>query len=366
MVIPFLDLKKIHEPIRHLLDEAYARVIDSGWFIMGPELEAFELEFASYCNVKHCIGVANGLDALHLLLRAYGIGEGDEVIVPSNTFIATWLAVTQCGAKPIPVEPNILTHNIDPSKIESEITKKTKAIIPVHLYGQPADMDPINEIALRHGLVVIEDAAQAQGARYKGRKVGSLGHAAATSFYPGKNLGALGDGGAIMTSDSDIAEKVKFLRNYGSKEKYNHDVLGYNSRLDEMQAAFLRVKLRFLDKWNHERRMVAFEYIEGLEAADLELPYLPDFVEPVWHLFVVKSNRRNEIKDSLCMQGVSTVIHYPIPPHKQKPYAESIKAKLPIAENLSDTVLSLPMHNQLNKEEIKYIIKSLKTLNNHD
>ena len=260
MQVPFLDLGRLHQSIRAPLDAAYHRVMDSGWFIMGPELEAFEAEFAQYCEVKHCIGVGNGLEALHLLLRAYGIGPGDEVIVPSNTFIATWLAVTQCGATPVPVEPDVNTHNIDPALIAAAITPRTRAIMPVHLYGQPADMDPINEIAAKHGLIVIEDAAQAQGARYKGRRTGSLGHAAGTSFYPGKNLGALGDGGAVLTSDDAIADKVRQLRNYGSKIKYQHDLAGYNSRLDEMQAAFLRVKLTVLDDWNALRSEIADQY----------------------------------------------------------------------------------------------------------
>ena len=231
-IVPFLDLGRLHQGIRDPLNEAFSRVVDSGWFIMGPELEAFEAEFAQYCEVKHCVGVGNGLEALHLLLRAYGIGSGDEVIVPPNTFIATWLAVSECGATPVPLEPRIDSHNIDPVAIAEAITHKTRAIIPVHLYGQPADMDSINEIARKHNLIVIEDAAQAHGARYKGRRVGSLGHAAATSFYPGKNLGALGDGGAVLTSDDAIADKVKRLRNYGSQIKYQHDVAGYNSRLE--------------------------------------------------------------------------------------------------------------------------------------
>lgn len=250
MIIPFLDLARLHENIKEPLQQAFRRVLDSGWFIMGPELSAFEDEFARYSEVKHCIGVGNGLEAIHLLLRAYEIGAGDEVIVPSNTFIATWLAVSQCGAKPVPVEPNIKTYNINPELIEAAITERTKAIIAVHLYGQIADIDAINDIAKRHGLIVIEDAAQAQGALYKGRRACSLGHAAATSFYPGKNLGALGDGGAVLTNDDAIADSIKRLRNYGSQKKYQHDVAGYNSRLDEMQAALLRVKLSWLDEWN--------------------------------------------------------------------------------------------------------------------
>lgn len=359
--IPFLDLGRLHQSIREPLDSAYRRVMDSGWFIMGPELEAFEAEFAQYCEVKHCIGVGNGLDALHLLLRAYGIGPGDEIIVPSNTFIATWLAVTQCGATPVPVEPSIDTHNIDPTLIASAITSRTRAIMPVHLYGQPADMDPINELAAEHGLIVIEDAAQAQGARYKGRRAGSLGHAAATSFYPGKNLGALGDGGAVLTDDDAIAEKVKQLRNYGSKVKYQHDLAGYNSRLDEMQAAFLRAKLAVLDDWNARRREIATQYSTLLAGADLDLPLVPEYAEPVWHLYVIRSKQRDALKAHLEQQGISTVIHYPIPPHRQACYQDSHGCDLPIAEMLAEEVLSLPMSPAMSDQEVELISHAVVT-----
>lgn len=355
MNIPFLDLEKIHHSIRGSIDAAFRRVIDSGWFIMGPELEAFEAEFAEYCDVKHCIGVGNGLEAIHLLLKAYGIGPGDEVIVPSNTFIATWLAVTQCGATPVPVEPNVNTHNIDPLLIANAISTRSRAIIPVHLYGQPADMDPINALALKHGLVVIEDAAQAQGARYKGRRVGSLGHAAATSFYPGKNLGALGDGGAVLTNDAGIADKVKQLRNYGSSIKYQHDLAGYNSRLDEMQAAFLRVKLVVLDEWNDRRKEVADQYSKVLAGAEISLPFVSDFSDPVWHLYVIRSNHRDELRAYLEKQGISTVVHYPIPPHRQKCYSSFRKINLNIADELAATVLSLPISPVINSSEIEYV-----------
>ena len=353
--VQFLDLAKLHQSIREPLDAAYHRVVDSGWFSMGPELEAFETEFSQYCEVKYCIGVGNGLEALHLLLRAYGIGPGDEVIVPSNTFIATWLAVTECGATPVPVEPNMDTHNIDPTLIGNAITSRTRAIMPVHLYGQPADMDPINELADKHGLIVIEDAAQAQGARYKNRRVGSLGHAAATSFYPGKNLGALGDGGAVLTSDDEIAEKVSQLRNYGSKVKYQHDLVGYNSRLDEMQAAFLRVKLAELDTWNVLRRDVAGQYSKLLANADIGLPLVPDFAEPVWHLYVIRNKQRDVIKNHLEQQGISTVIHYPTPPHLQACYQDFRGHHLPIAEVLANEVLSLPMSPTLEAVELEYV-----------
>lgn len=358
--VPFLDLGRLHQPIREQLDAAYRRVVDSGWFIMGPELEAFESEFAHYCEVKHCVGVGNGLEALHLLLRAYGIGPGDEVIVPSNTFIATWLAVTECGASPVPVEPSIDTHNIDPTLIANAITSRTRAIIPVHLYGQPADMDPINALAAKHGLLVIEDAAQAQGARYKGRRACSLGHAAATSFYPGKNLGALGDGGAILTNDDAIAEKVKQLRNYGSKIKYQHDLAGYNSRLDEMQAAFLRAKLAVLDEWNGRRREVADRYSKLLaDIPDILLPYMPAYAEPVWHLYVIRSKRRDALKEHLERCGVTTVTHYPTPPHRQACYSAFRERSLPISEILAEEVLSLPISSSMELGELQLIAESV-------
>lgn len=360
MVVPFLDLKQLHEEIREPLEQAFKRVLDSGWFITGSEVEAFESEFASYCDVKHCVGLGNGLDAIHLLLRAYGIGVGDEVLVPSNTFIATWLAVTQCGATPVPVEPDINTHNINPDALLAAITPRTKAIIPVHLYGQPADMDAINALAQQHGLVVIEDAAQAQGARYKGRRVGSLGYAAATSFYPGKNLGALGDAGAILTSDSAIADKVRLLRNYGSQVKYKHDVAGYNTRLDEMQAAFLRVKLPVLDEWNARRRAIAERYSTLLADADIGLPFVPEYAEPVWHLYVIRSKHRDALKAHLEQQGISTVIHYPIPPHRQACYQEFQGHQLPIAETLADEVLSLPISPVMRIDEVEFVANSIK------
>lgn len=357
--VPFLDLGRLHQSIRSPLEEAYRRVVDSGWFIMGPELDAFEAEFANYSEVKHCIGVGNGLEGLHLLLRAYDIGRGDEVIVPSNTFIATWLAVTECGATPVPVEPRIDTHNIDPAMIANAITSRTRAIMPVHLYGQTADMDPINAIAAKHSLVVIEDAAQAQGARYKGRRAGSLGHAAATSFYPGKNLGALGDGGAVLTNDDAIAEKVKQLRNYGSKVKYQHDLAGYNSRLDEMQAAFLRVKLAVLDEWNARRREVADRYSKLLSDADTVAPTVPQYAEPVWHLYVIRGKRRDALKLHLEQKGISTVIHYPIPPHKQACYQGFRGHNLPIAELLAAEVLSLPMSPKLQIAEVEHVVSEI-------
>lgn len=362
--VPFLDLRKLHEPIREQLDEAYHQVMDSGYFVMGSELEAFEAEFAQYSEVKYCVGVGNGLEAIHLLLKAYDIGPGDEVIVPSNTFIATWLAVSECGATPIPVEPDATTHNIDPTLIERAINSRTRAIIPVHLYGQPADMDPINDLAARHGLIVIEDAAQAQGARYKGRRVGSLGDAAATSFYPGKNLGALGDGGAVLTSDYAIAEKVNHLRNYGSRVKYQHDIAGYNSRLDEMQAAFLRVKLAVLDQWNSRRRDVADLYSNLLAGSVVGLPLVPEYAEPVWHLYVIRSKQRDALKAHLEKQGVSTVIHYPIPPHQQACYRGYDEYTLPLSELLASEVLSLPMSSAISDDQINHVASAVNYFNN--
>lgn len=330
---------------------------------MGPELESFENEFANYCETKYCIGVGNGLDALRLLLIAYGIGPGDEVIVPSNTFIATWLAVTECGATPIAVEPDSRTFNIDPTLIKSAITSNTKAIIPVHLYGQPADMDAINAIAMEHTLIVIEDAAQSQGALYKGRKTGGLGNAAATSFYPGKNLGALGDGGAILTNDSFIAEKIRKLRNYGSSKKYHHDLIGFNTRLDELQAAFLREKLKVLDAWNIGRKKVAQQYLEYLSPEKVTLPSIPKHSDPVWHLFVVLSKHRDELQQHLLSMGINTGIHYPVPPHLQPCYQNIFNGDLKIAESLSKQVLSLPISPLLQVETVKIIANEINNFN---
>lgn len=359
--VPFLDLQRLHSEIREPLQAAFQRVLDSGWFIMGPEVEAFEVEFAQYCGVNHCVSVGNGLDALHLLLRAYGIGEGDEVLVPSNTFIATWLAVSQCGAEPVPVEPSTDTHNIDPDALSAALTPRTRAIIPVHLYGQPADMDPINTFARQHGLTVIEDAAQAQGASYKGKRAGSLGNAAATSFYPGKNLGALGDGGAVLTNDVTIADKVRLLRNYGSHIKYQHEETGYNSRLDEMQAAFLRVKLNLLDDWNARRRAVADEYTAMLWDSGLGLPWVPDWTSPVWHLYVVRSSQRDALRTHLDQCGISTVIHYPIPPHRQTCYAGYSDRNLPVAVALANEVLSLPISPFMTQHEMAQVVEAVRT-----
>lgn len=345
--VKFGDLAALHQPLRLELDAAYKRVMDSGWFITGAELDAFEREFASYCRTKHAIGVANGLEALHLILRAYGIGQGDEVIVPANTFIATWLAVSQAGARPVPVEPDSATYNIDPSLIESRITGRTRAIIAVHLYGQVADMPALRQIADRHGLRLIEDAAQAHGATAHGQTAGSAGDAAGFSFYPGKNLGALGDGGAVTTNDDALAERIRLLRNYGSRAKYQHEIAGYNSRLDELQAAFLRVKLAYLDRWNVQRRKQAATYTRGLSRLPgLVLPSVPNWATPVWHLYVVRTAHRDALQTWLNEGGIDTQVHYPIPPHLQGAYRDSGIAEagsLPISEQLHREVLSLPI-----------------------
>ena len=362
-MIPFLDLKSPYLELKNELDDAYQRVMESGWYILGKEVDAFESEFAAYCGTKHCIGVGNGLEALHLIVRAYGIGPGDEVIVPANTYIATWLAVTHAGATPVPVEPVESTYNIDPTLIEQAITPRTKAIMVVHLYGQPADMDPINSLAQKHGLKVIEDCAQAHGARYKGRRAGGLGDAAGFSFYPGKNLGALGDGGAVTTNDPELAERIRVLRNYGSQIKYHNEVVGYNSRLDELQAALLRVKLTRLDEWNDRRRQVAAQYLQGLSGQQsLTLPHVSEWAEPVWHLFVVRHKQRDALQKAFTDTGIGTMIHYPIPPHLQPAYADHNlnEGNFPISERMAKEVLSLPMGPHLSNSDIACVIKGCK------
>ncbi len=363
MIIPFLDFTCPYNELRSELDDAYKRVMHSARYILGRELQAFEEEFGVYCAAEHCVGVANGLDALHLILRAYGIGPGDEVIVPSNTYIATWLAVSHAGASPVPVEPDVRTCNIDTGRIEQAISPRTKAIISVHLYGQPADMDPIMELADKHGLKVIEDNAQAHGALYKGRRTGGLGHAAATSFYPGKNLGAFGDGGAVTTNDADLADRVRVLRNYGSRSKYHNEVKGFNSRLDEMQAALLRVKLRHLDDWNNRRRAIASMYIREMTGMpELVVPITPAWASPVWHIFVVRHPRRDDLQNRLAERGIGTLIHYPVPPHRSEAYADMSfdPGELPLAEAMSDTVLSLPMGPHMGFEQAGEVVAALK------
>ena len=360
-MIPFLDMRAPHVELRQDIDAAIARVIDSGWYILGSELEAFETEYAAYCEAKHCIGLANGLDALHLALRAMDVGPGDEVIVPSNTYIATWLAVSQCGATPVPVEPDARTYNIDPALIEAAITPRTKVILPVHLYGQPADMDPILAIARNHGLRVLEDGAQAHGARYKGQRIGAHGDAVAWSFYPGKNLGALGDGGAVTANDPELADRIRVLRNYGSRVKYVNEVQGYNSRLDPLQAAVLRIKLTHLDSWNARRAHVAKIYLKGLDGSGLVLPHVPEWAAPAWHLFVVRHPQRDALQQRLSETGVGTLIHYPIPPHKQAAYADAGFAPeaFPIASWMADEVLSLPMGPHLAMDDVAWVIEAV-------
>ena len=359
-VIPFLDLKRINAVHDDAIRAALDRVINSGWYVLGEEVAAFEREFAAYSEVAHCIGVANGLDALHLILRASGIGEGDEVIVPSNTFIATWLAVSQSGAKPVPVEPDQGTHNINPALIEKAITKRTRAIMPVHLYGQPADMAPIREIADRHGLRVFEDAAQAHGARYLGRRVGGLGDAAGFSFYPGKNLGALGDAGAITTNDDALAATLRKLRNYGSTVKYQHELPGVNSRLDEMQAAVLRAKLPSLDADNEARRRLANLYLQGLSDLPLALPQVIDGAESVWHLMVIASEHRARLQAALSHANIGHLVHYPIACHRQEAYSGQVWPTLPIADLLQHQVLSLPMAPYLNNDDVAHIVETIR------
>lgn len=342
------------------LDTVYKRVMVSGWYILGQELQSFETEFANYCGADHCIGVANGLDALHLILKGYEIGAGDEVIVPSHTFIATWLAISAVGATPIPVEPEEGGFNIDPDLIEKAITQRTKAIIPVHLYGHPVDMDPIMALAKRHNLKVIEDAAQAHGAIYKGHRVGSLGDAAGFSFYPGKNLGAFGDGGAVVTKNELLADKIRAIANYGSRAKYNHTTIGYNSRLDEIQAALLRVKLRRLDTWNRRRQDVSRRYIDTLNNTPfLTLPTVKSWAKPVWHLFVLRHPQRDKLQRHLLKHGIKTLIHYPVPPHLTGAYSElGLKGKLPFAETYAEQILSLPIGPHMNELEVTKVIEA--------
>jgi dTDP-3-amino-3,4,6-trideoxy-alpha-D-glucose transaminase len=349
-MIPFLDMKAVYADLKPELDAAYARVMESGWYVLGKEVEAFEAEYAAFCGSAHCVGLANGLEALELTLRAWDLGAGDEVIVPSNTYIATWLAVTAVGAKVVPVEPTVGGVNIDPDLIAAAITSRTRAIMPVHLYGEPADMDAIMALAHKHGLKVVEDVAQAQGAKVRGRRSGALGDAGAHSFFPTKNFGAFGDGGAVTTDDARLAERLRVLRNYGSRVKYVNLERGFNSRLDEMQAAFLRAKLPRLDAWNDHRRRLAARYDDKLAGIPgLALPRVPQWAEPVWHLYVVRVldgvGRRAELVAALDKAGIGSLIHYPIPPHLQQAYADLgwPKGSFPLAEKLADTVLSLPM-----------------------
>jgi dTDP-4-amino-4,6-dideoxygalactose transaminase len=363
MSIPFLDLKANYSSIKTEIDEAVHRTLESGWYILGREVEAFETEFAAYSGVKHCIGVGNGLEALHLILRGYGIGTGDEVIVPANTYIATALAVSYAGARPVLVDASETTYNIDVTKIEAAITERTKAIMPVHLYGQPADMDPICALAQKYHLKVVEDNAQAHGATYKRKRTGSLGNAAGVSFYPSKNLGAFGDGGAILTNDDTLAEKVRRIRNYGQRTRYYNDDKGFNSRLDEIQAAILRVKLKYLDRWIERRRRLARKYMELLDGCELVLPQTLPETAPVYHLFVIRHPRRDALQAHLDQNGIGTLIHYPVPLYLQEAYADLKIAKgtFPISDKLSEEVLSLPLYPEMSEEMIRHVASSVKS-----
>lgn len=367
-MIRFLDLKAATAEISGELEAAVQRVLHSGAYIGGEECAAFEAEFADFSEAAHCVGVGNGLDALQLALQALGVGPGDEVIVPSNTFIATWLAATAVGATIVPVEPDPHTCNIDPPRIEAAVTERTKVILPVHLYGQPADLDPILDLARAHGLRVVEDAAQAHGARYKGKRIGAHGDLVCWSFYPSKNLGAIGDAGAVTTDDAELAERVRMLGNYGSRDKYVNAVKGLNSRLDPLQAAVLRVKLANLDEWNDRRRDLAALYSAGLADSALDLPRVPNWAEPVWHLYVVRvpelvSGRRDGLQARLSEAGVETLIHYPIPPHRQEAYADLGlgKGSFPIAEAIAETALSLPIGPHLSAETCRAVIAAVRS-----
>lgn len=358
-MISFLDLKAINLRQRDEFQDALNRVLDSGWLILGEECKTFEQEFAAYCGVKYCVGVANGLEALHLVLRAWGIGPGDEVIVPSNTYIATWLAVSYTGATLVPVEPDIQTYNLDPALLEAAITPRTKVIIPVHLYGQVADMSSISRVAQKHGIKVLEDAAQAHGADHKGKKAGALGDAAGFSFYPGKNLGALGDGGAITTNDSELATRLRSLRNYGSQLKYHNETIGFNSRLDELQAAFLLAKLPLLDADNKHRIAIAEVYQGALSGIDsLTLPCISEDGNSAWHLYTIRHPKRDRLAEHLVNHGIATMIHYPIPPHLQPAYSSLGKTKgdFPIAEQIHAEILSLPIGPTMSFEQVERVV----------
>lgn len=347
--VPFLDLRAAHRDLGGELERAVARVVESGWYLLGPELEEFEREFAAYCGTRHCVGVASGLSAIELALRAAGVGPGDEVIVPAYTWVATWLAVTRTGARPVGVDVEAATYNLDPAQIGAAITERTAAIVPVHLRGAPADMDAIGSVAAAAGLLVVEDAAQAHGARCGGRPVGSLGRAGAFSFYPSKNLGALGDGGAIATDDDELAERARRLRNYGMRNRYEIEEAGVNSRLAEIQAAALRAMLPHLDAWNRARAALAELYLDAFRNyGAISLPTVPDWADPAWHLFVIGHPDRDSCARALAGAGIETLVHYPVPPHRTAPYREHWPAgSFPVAERLAAAALSLPLYPQL-------------------
>lgn len=362
MSVPFLNLEAGFDELSDELEAALSRVARAGWYVGGDEVEAFEYEWAGYVGASHGVGVGNGLDALHLTLRALGVGRGDEVLVPSNTFIATWLAVSHCGATPVPVEPDEHSCNLSAANVEEALSRRTRAIVPVHLYGQAADLGPILEIARSNGLAVVEDAAQAHGARYEGQRIGAHSDAVAWSFYPGKNLGAMGDAGAVTTHDAELAARIRSLRNYGSEVKYEHDLQGFNSRLDPLQAAVLRVKLKYLDEWNRRRRSIAERYAQGLEETGLTLPWTPDHSEPVWHVYAVFHECRDVLQKALSTANIQTLIHYPIPPHLQPAYAELgyPRGALPVAEKLAARELSLPMGPHLALQDADRVITEVR------
>jgi len=359
-VVPFLDLGFTYRALKAEIDAAVAAALASGWYIGGPMVESFEVAFAQYAQAKHTVGLANGLDALTLVLRAWGVGPGDEVLVPSNTYIATWLAVTSVGATPVAVEPDEGTYNMDPALVESRITPRTRVLLPVHLYGQPARMDELLAIAQRHDLKVLEDAAQAHGAELRGRRIGALGHATAWSFYPSKNLGAFGDAGAVTTDDAELTDKLRLLRNYGSRVKYQNELAGVNSRLDPLQAAVLSVKLRQLDAWNDARRAQAEAYLHGLrDVAGLRLPEREPNTSHVWHVFTVRTPEREALMTRLAERGIQTLIHYPIPPHRQPCYA-SLAQSLPISERIHAEILSLPIGPHLELSQIERVVRGVR------
>ena len=359
--VPFSELLPGYRELKSEIDDAVIRVLSSGQYILGEVVLDFENKFSAYCDAEYSVSVANGFDALHLALRAMNVGYGDEVIVPSNTYIATWLAVSQCGAIPVPVEVDRKTYNINPELIEEAITPKTKVILPVHLYGQPADLDPIIELAQKYNLLVLEDAAQAHGSSYKGKRIGSHGDAVTWSFYPGKNLGAFGDGGAVTTNNLELAERIRVLRNYGTEFKYVNKVKGYNSRLDSIQAAMLNVKLKCLDEWNERRKLLAKRYNKGLWGSDYILPAVPEWGDPVWHLYVIRSSHRDSLQSYLNKAGIGTLVHYPIPPHLQQAYSDLgyKRGDFPLTESIADEILSLPMGPHLSDSDQEKVIESL-------
>ena len=362
MKVLCLDMKAPYLELKKELDEAYLRFMESGWYVLGPEVDNFEKEYAAFTGSTCCTGVSNGLDALTLSLRAAKIGPGDEVIVPSNTYIATWLAVSEVGAKIVPVEPELHSFNLDPARLDSALTQKTRAIIAVHLFGTPAQMGPIMDFAGKHHLFVLEDNAQSQGAIYQGRRTGNLGDAGAVSFYPGKNIGAFGEAGCVTSNSRELDDAIRVLRNYGSRVKYHNEIIGYNRRIDSLQCAFLSVKLKKLDEWNDRRRKIATMYLDGLR--DVSGILLPDSAveESVWHQFVIRNEKRDQLREKLTALGVQTLVHYPIPPHLSGAYASLgfKRGDFPIAEKLADTCISLPIGPHLKPEEAEYVIDCIR------